>query len=179
MHPIPKLPAPLLLLLLLCFTSPQTAPAHYDPATQRWINRDPLEERAGPDLYTFVGNGPLTFVDTDGRERGWTCHNCGRYVVGSPPCPYCSSGPVPYPTTIDEILVACATAGAGAAFEECVLAKLSGPLERLLGKCKNIHCKVSIHPAHHGKKRHLDITCWTSGKKGSQIRWDWELPWEK
>lgn len=35
----------------------------YDPLTQRWINRDPLGEAGGMNLYGFVGNGPIASVD--------------------------------------------------------------------------------------------------------------------
>lgn len=48
----------------------------YDPAQQRWLNRDPLEEFAGNNLYTFVSNRPLFFVDPYGldhyQEPGFT-----------------------------------------------------------------------------------------------------------
>ena len=33
---------------------------------QRWLNRDPLEEAGGINLYGFVGNGPLNGVDPYG-----------------------------------------------------------------------------------------------------------------
>ncbi len=39
----------------------------YDPNLQRWLNRDPLGERGGLDLYTFVGNDPLNRYDPDGE----------------------------------------------------------------------------------------------------------------
>ncbi len=40
----------------------------YDPHIGRWINRDPLEERGGKNLYAFVRNRSIGTVDTDGRE---------------------------------------------------------------------------------------------------------------
>lgn len=39
----------------------------YDPSLQRWINQDPIGEVGGINLYGFVGNDPVNFVDTDGR----------------------------------------------------------------------------------------------------------------
>jgi hypothetical protein len=33
----------------------------------KWPNRDPLEEIGGKNLYAFVYNNPLKFIDTDGR----------------------------------------------------------------------------------------------------------------
>jgi len=35
----------------------------YDPNLQRWINRDPIAERGGVNLYEFVGNRPIYSVD--------------------------------------------------------------------------------------------------------------------
>ena len=40
----------------------------YDPNLQRWLNRDPLVEQGGFNLYEFVENSPVSFVDTDGRS---------------------------------------------------------------------------------------------------------------
>jgi len=40
----------------------------YDPNLQRWLNHDPIEERGGINLYQFVANSPVNFVDSDGRE---------------------------------------------------------------------------------------------------------------
>jgi len=40
----------------------------YDPNLQRWINRDPIEERGGYNLYSFVANNPLFFIDPYGLD---------------------------------------------------------------------------------------------------------------
>jgi RHS repeat-associated protein len=40
----------------------------YAPSLQRWLNRDPLGERGGINLYGFVGNKPVGFIDPDGRQ---------------------------------------------------------------------------------------------------------------
>jgi RHS repeat-associated protein len=39
----------------------------YDPNLQRWLNRDPLQELGGINLFRFVGNSPLNNLDSDGR----------------------------------------------------------------------------------------------------------------
>ena len=38
----------------------------YDPNLQRWVNRDPLEELGGINLYAFVFNKPLNLFDSFG-----------------------------------------------------------------------------------------------------------------
>jgi RHS repeat-associated protein len=40
----------------------------YDPYLQRWINRDPLQEWGGLNLYTFVLNSPVISVDALGKS---------------------------------------------------------------------------------------------------------------
>jgi RHS repeat-associated protein len=39
----------------------------YDPNLQRWINRDPIEERGGINLYTYVINSPISTIDPYGH----------------------------------------------------------------------------------------------------------------
>lgn len=38
----------------------------YEPNLQRWLNRDPLGEAGGINLYGFVGNSPLIWIDPYG-----------------------------------------------------------------------------------------------------------------
>jgi RHS repeat-associated protein len=38
----------------------------YDPVDGRWLNRDPIGERGGRNLYTIVDNSPVHFSDTLG-----------------------------------------------------------------------------------------------------------------
>jgi len=40
---------------------------YYEPNLQRWINRDPLHEMGGINLYGFVFNNPVDLNDSDGR----------------------------------------------------------------------------------------------------------------
>jgi RHS repeat-associated protein len=42
----------------------------YEPSLQRWLNRDPIGEGGGCNLYGFVGNSPLRFGDPYGLN--WT-----------------------------------------------------------------------------------------------------------
>ena len=43
----------------------------YDPNLQRWLNRDPLGEAGGLNLYGFVGNNPINLIDPYGLEVGF------------------------------------------------------------------------------------------------------------
>jgi RHS repeat-associated protein len=38
----------------------------YAPNLQRWLNRDPIEEQGGINLYEFVGSNPIGFFDAFG-----------------------------------------------------------------------------------------------------------------
>ena len=50
------------------FLVEQAAHAFYDPSLGRWINRDPMGEAGGMNLYAFVGNSPAAAVDPDGLQ---------------------------------------------------------------------------------------------------------------
>jgi RHS repeat-associated protein len=42
----------------------------YDPNLQRWLNHDPIGERGGINLFGFVGNNPVNYVDLFGLRPG-------------------------------------------------------------------------------------------------------------
>jgi RHS repeat-associated protein len=58
----------------------------YDPNLQRWINRDPIEERGGINLYGFAGNDPENLVDADGLGW-WPPSKWPAFRTGPPPPP--------------------------------------------------------------------------------------------
>jgi RHS repeat-associated protein len=41
---------------------------YYNPCTGRWLSRDPIGERGGKNLYGFVGNQPIGYIDDLGKE---------------------------------------------------------------------------------------------------------------
>jgi RHS repeat-associated protein len=43
---------------------------YYDPVLQRWLNRDPIQERGGINLYQFARNNPLRHYDSFGLQVG-------------------------------------------------------------------------------------------------------------
>ncbi|MEX2382235.1 MAG: RHS repeat-associated core domain-containing protein, partial [Opitutales bacterium] len=52
---------------------------YYSPSMGRWINRDPIEERGGLNLYGFVGNDPANYWDFLGLE-GVSCDDLNRQM---------------------------------------------------------------------------------------------------
>ena len=40
---------------------------HYSPSDGRWLSRDPIEEEGGRNLYAFIGNNPIFFVEYRGN----------------------------------------------------------------------------------------------------------------
>jgi uncharacterized protein RhaS with RHS repeats len=55
-----------------------TAYGFYDPSLQRWITRDPIEEKGGINLYTFTDNDPVSEIDPNGllpidEPEGYFC----------------------------------------------------------------------------------------------------------
>lgn len=42
--------------------------AFYNSSNGRWLNRDPVEEQGGENVYGFAGNSPLQFIDLLGLE---------------------------------------------------------------------------------------------------------------
>jgi uncharacterized protein RhaS with RHS repeats len=62
-------PAKLMFLIaVLTLSLRQAACAYYDPGMQRWINRDPVEEKGGINVYQLVFNDPLSAVDPFGES---------------------------------------------------------------------------------------------------------------
>lgn len=46
---------------------------YYNPATGRWLSRDPIEEQGGINLYGMVGNSTPNYIDPIGLKRGTAC----------------------------------------------------------------------------------------------------------
>lgn len=52
----------------------------YDPAVQRWLNRDPIVEGGGINLYGFTGNNPINRFDLHGlKVIGFQVNGNGDY----------------------------------------------------------------------------------------------------
>ncbi len=55
---------------------------YYNPATGRWISRDPLGEEGGINLYTFVANASTSLFDSLGETSGTLVETSGSTSVG-------------------------------------------------------------------------------------------------
>lgn len=79
------------LALLGLLSAPPLASAYYDPGVQRWINRDPTDERGGINLYNFTFNSPKDGHDAYGLKPAW--------LPPLPPLPpwWPTDPPFPYP----------------------------------------------------------------------------------
>lgn len=63
--------------LLALLLSALPASAFYDPNLGRWIDRDPIDEQGGVNLYAFVFNSPVNSVDAFGECLPIICITCG------------------------------------------------------------------------------------------------------
>ena len=53
---------------------------YYNPVTGGWLNRDPIQERGGIDLYAFVRNQPINLIDYLGREKAKPMGTWGELI---------------------------------------------------------------------------------------------------
>jgi len=54
---------------------------YYNPDTGRWINRDPLGEQGGLNLYGYVKNTPSSGIDPLGLNSQGSCDAKGRFIL--------------------------------------------------------------------------------------------------
>ncbi len=74
---------------------------YYNPSTGRWLSRDPIEEKGGVNLYSFVNNRPVGTVDALGLEGRSTMPKINGRPYGG-----CFCGPevtAPLQRTMDRV----------------------------------------------------------------------------
>jgi RHS repeat-associated protein len=72
----------LLSALGLLLLSQQCGQCFYDPGLQRWINRDPIEETGGLNLYVAMVNDPVASVDALGLDATAPTYNPADWSKG-------------------------------------------------------------------------------------------------
>ncbi len=65
---------------------------YYSSSLGRWLSRDPIEEQGGLNLYGFVNNDPVNYIDPLGKETWVPYPGPGRYI-SDPPFPGIPPGP--------------------------------------------------------------------------------------
>lgn len=68
---------------LVLLSSTLTTQAFYNPQTGRWLNRDPIGEKGGKNLYGFVRNKPVGSFDADGRMEISACETALKQALQS------------------------------------------------------------------------------------------------
>ena len=69
------------LLVVACLSLVQPAWAYYNPSTGRWLNRDPIGERGGPNLTAFVANRPISRSDALGLRTDLNPRDLRQYKI--------------------------------------------------------------------------------------------------
>ncbi|MCK5528309.1 MAG: hypothetical protein KAI74_01385, partial [Kiritimatiellae bacterium] len=71
---------------------------YYSTNLGRWINRDPIEEDGGLNVYSFVENNIANLIDVLGMGSGPGNGPCYNGVCYGPPDPWAPGGPGPGPS---------------------------------------------------------------------------------
>ena len=80
---------------LALFSAANNASAYYDPGVQKWINRDPVGQRGGLNVYAFVVNNSVGLVDPLGFGRQGPGSLAPGEDDGCPDGQHCASQPYP------------------------------------------------------------------------------------
>lgn len=98
------------LMLLLLLAGAQTGSCFYNPQPGRWLNRDPIEEKGGLNIYQHVNNDPIIHFDSLGQLVVFPfpglsiCGNCaGKTFNSLTHC--CCNGKIVSKTPVDSGVV--------------------------------------------------------------------------
>ena len=146
----------------------------HDANLQRWLNRDPIDEVGGLNLYCFVDNGPTIWIDPYGLYTLGECLQiCAAFCTGAGQGLAAEAdGALPFVDPFAKLgaydpnnptmkkseacgaIAACAAGGAGAL------------------RAAGISSKIALHGPHHsfgplGRLPHLQVSWWRPGVPGS------------
>jgi RHS repeat-associated protein len=136
---------------------------YYDPKLGRYLNPDPVGLDAGLNLYTYVSNNPLRWVDPTGLMEE---------APGAPQqSPYTGPPDEPLEPVSPEQWLPPVRTLSGAMI---LATSMKKAIESAANICKNIRCKIELHGPHHTfgwpfnkRMNHVQLTCWIKGQKGS------------
>ncbi len=75
----------------------------YSPGMGRWMNRDPLQEEGGVNLYAMVGNNPINDVDEYGLQGQTGNPYCDDGITGT--CGPATPKPAPAPINATTVIL--------------------------------------------------------------------------
>jgi RHS repeat-associated protein len=138
----------------------------YDPAKGKWLNKDPIRESGGINLYGYVGANPISWIDPEGLDKDQACvgtlRNClaiigggvATIAVGAAEVPSFGTISIPAPAIIGGATLIGAAAGNGlgnlvcneAADEEREKSKAKGIADKDIGPSGKPKIHVVEHP---------------------------------
>jgi hypothetical protein len=84
-----------IILIAAYMSMVEIANAFYDPGLQRWITRDPIQERGGINLFTVVKNDTLNQTDAYGKCPALLPWFIGGFIWGAVMTPDVANAPAP------------------------------------------------------------------------------------
>jgi RHS repeat-associated protein len=122
----------------------------YNPSTGIWPNRDPMQEQGGLNLYGFVGNSPINYVDPFGlllsatggspETSPWRHHSFLHFKVTCPKCSQFVFDHVDYGAVAPGLLAAGFTSS-----EIAAASPLGGYVGAVTPNCNGDPVTVTVH----------------------------------
>jgi RHS repeat-associated protein len=146
------------------YTDPETSLLYYgyrfyNPSTGRWLSRDPIGERGGANLYGFVNNNPIYWVDPLGLKYAELYAGYG--AVGGGGVVAIGSIAVDAVTLGVNILATPAEIAGGITIGGAIGYVIGSAVDRMTGNTSAVYGPVSVSMSREsGKERATDSPSW-------------------